>query len=236
MSSILFIISAALIAGCATSPAPRKVPSQQHTSTEAPQHDVSVGQEQVAWGSLILVQFNRQIEPLDQREVRLRGIYRQADVRKRADDSNPVYRGHVLLELADEHVVFVEPPWSDEAIRPSSEIAEYEGQIVELRGTLHHRCPGPPPPAGAAIIAPCVTNVSAVQAAGLGDECSQFSAEARACRKSGKTWGRHAEPYCGGARPNPEEERRRIEQEQSTCRCYSPDALRQRAQECARRP
>ena len=157
-------------------------------------------------------------------------------MRKRKDDADPVYRGHVRLELADEHVVFVEPPWSDDAIRPSDEIGELEGKLVELRGTLHHRCPGPPGPPAAAIISPCVTEVTAVQPAGFGDECSPFTTEAKACAKSGKTWGRYADPYCGGARPDPRMERMRVEQQISTCRCYSPEQLRARAEACRRRP
>lgn len=193
-------------------------------------------QAQAPWGSLVLVQLGDQLEPMDAREVRLRGVYRQTDVRKRVDDANPVYRGHVLLELADGHVVFVEPPWSDDAIRPTREIDEYEGQLVELRGTLHHRCPGPPAPAAAAIISPCVTGVASLQPAGIGDDCTPITDEAKACTRSGKTWGRYADPYCGGARPDPAQERMRVEQEMSTCRCYSPDQLRERAKGCARRP
>ena len=104
-------------------------------------------------------------EELDGQPVVAEGTYVQVDVRKRIRDADdPVYHGHAAVKLSDDHRLFIEPTWSEHAIRSRDEIRRHEGQQVTVVGTLHNRCPTPPQPA-AAIISPCLVNVTSLQLA-----------------------------------------------------------------------
>lgn len=115
--------------------------------------------------ALVRISDSSRFEELDGTQVVVHGRYVQVDVRKRIrDGGEPVYRGHTAVELTDRHRLHIEPTWSDAALRSAAEIAEFEGQLVVVTGTLHNYCPTPPEPM-AAIISPCLTDVSSVEAA-----------------------------------------------------------------------
>lgn len=102
-----------------------------------------------------------QFADFDGMPVVVEGIFVQADLRKRKRGSDPVYSGHTAVQLQDEHLLYIEPTWSDAAIRPPNEIEAFEGQRVLVRGMLHDH-PTPPEPM-AAMISPCLTDVVEVQ-------------------------------------------------------------------------
>jgi hypothetical protein len=89
------------------------------------------------------------------------GVYRQVDVRQAAE-STPQYDGHAAVELDGGARVFLEPTWSDDAVRPAEEIERCDGRRVRATGVVHARAPEPPEPV-AAIIDPCVHPVEAVE-------------------------------------------------------------------------
>jgi hypothetical protein len=66
-----------------------------------------------------------------------------------------------VIRLEDGSSVFLEPIWSDEAIRPDVEIEEYEGELARAVGVIHERCPAHPDGA-ASIISPCLSPVESV--------------------------------------------------------------------------
>lgn len=84
------------------------------------------------------------------------GIYRQYDARMKQTPP-PRYIGHVQLHLPDGRRVFVEPPWSKEAIRPPEERARCDGKRVSITcDELSQHMPSPPQamahPTGACLI------------------------------------------------------------------------------------
>jgi hypothetical protein len=89
------------------------------------------------------------------------GVYRQVDVRQAAEGA-PQYDGHAAVELDGGGRVFLEPTWSEEALRPAEEIERCDGRRVRASGVVHARAPEPPEPV-AAIIDPCLHPVEAVE-------------------------------------------------------------------------
>jgi hypothetical protein len=92
------------------------------------------------------------------------GIYRQLDIRMRPKGI-PEYVGHAAIQLLDGHDVLLEPSWSPAARRIPSERTRFEGQQVEVIGTLHLKPPEPPEPI-AYVIAPCISPVEQIFLAG----------------------------------------------------------------------
>lgn len=128
-------------------------------STPAAERSPPLASEQ----TMPIVRIGEDIEPHDQARVTVRGTYRLADVRKR-QGGDPVYHGHAVVELLDGQYVFLEPTWSEAAIRTEGEREQFVGTEVEAVGILHRFCPTPPTPA-AAIISPCLTPVERVESA-----------------------------------------------------------------------
>jgi hypothetical protein len=89
------------------------------------------------------------------------GVYHQVDVRQVAEGP-PQYDGHAAIRLEDGVDVFLEPTWSDAALRPADEIERSDGKRVRAVGVVHARAPEPPEPV-AAIVSPCVAPVEAVE-------------------------------------------------------------------------
>jgi hypothetical protein len=92
----------------------------------------------------------------------VRGIYTLVDVQKRPV-AEPKLLGHVALKLADGTSVFLEPMWSNAAIRPEAERQAFAGKMVDASGTLHAETPEPPVPM-AMIVAPCLSPVEDIRA------------------------------------------------------------------------
>jgi hypothetical protein len=59
-----------------------------------------------------------------------------------APDATP--DGHAAVSLDDGTLIWLEPPWQPDAIRPAEEIARYEGKRVVAKGLLFAECPPPP--------------------------------------------------------------------------------------------
>jgi hypothetical protein len=55
-------------------------------------------------------------------------------------------------------VVFLEPMWSDDALRPAGELERLDGKRARAAGVVHAPAPEPV----AAIVSPCVHPVEAV--------------------------------------------------------------------------
>jgi hypothetical protein len=88
------------------------------------------------------------------------GVYHQVDVRQ-APTGDPQFRGHAAVRLEDGEDVFLEPTWSDDALRPADEIERLDGKRVRAAGVVHAEAPEPPEPV-AAIISPCLHPVESV--------------------------------------------------------------------------
>ena len=107
-------------------------------------------------------------------EAVVEGVYRQRDVRRMRADPDELLEGHVVIVLQDGAQVFLYPPDDDEALRSADEIERLEGHKVRVAGLLLSRIPGP----GAAIRAPCVTDVTSIERG------RRLSWSAAACRVS----------------------------------------------------
>ena len=88
------------------------------------------------------------------------GTYVELDPRMKQTPP-PVHVGHAGVQLDDGTLIFLEPPWTKEAIRPPDERRSLAGKRVEATGTLYARCPEPKQPM-AHLIGPCVTPVDNV--------------------------------------------------------------------------
>jgi hypothetical protein len=73
----------------------------------------------------------------------------------------------VRIQLDDALGPFLEPFWSQRAIRPASEIAQYLGQRVRVVGVYHAHMPRNPadPPQASAMGGPCI-EVESIESAG----------------------------------------------------------------------
>ncbi len=91
------------------------------------------------------------------------GVYHQADVRQ-APAGDPEFDGHAAVRLEDGIDVFLEPTWSEQALRPAEEIERCDGKRVRASGVVHAQAPEPPEPV-AAIVSPCLHPVEAVDLA-----------------------------------------------------------------------
>lgn len=105
-----------------------------------------------------------QIAPLDGQNAVVEGVYTEVDVRRRhpRDTRPPELKGHVALVLTDGRKVFLEPTWSDNALRPDAERDRWRGQTVRVHGTLHARMPEPEIPV-ASLTAPCLSPVGEIE-------------------------------------------------------------------------
>lgn len=106
-----------------------------------------------------------QIAALDGRSVVVVGTYTQVEVKRRhpRDTRPPEYVGHVALVLEDGRKIFVEPVWSDDAIRSEKERAELDGKPVAAHGVLHATMPEPEIPV-AMPTAACLSAITAIAA------------------------------------------------------------------------
>jgi hypothetical protein len=98
-------------------------------------------------------------------EVIVEGVYEQRDVRRIKSDPDELLQGHVVIVLSDDAQVFLYPPNDDEALRSAQERERLEHRKVRVAGLLLSRVPGP----GAAIRAPCLTDVTSIEPVGDGD-------------------------------------------------------------------
>lgn len=105
-----------------------------------------------------------QIAALDGQTATVVGTYTQVDVRRRhpRDTRPPQLAGHVALTLADGRKVYLEPIWSEAALRPEDERARFDGQTVAVTGTLHATMPEPEIPV-ATLTAATLTGITAVR-------------------------------------------------------------------------
>lgn len=69
----------------------------------------------------------------------------------------------VRLTLEDEPGPFLEPYWSERALRTSEEIARFDGRLVHVRGTFHSVQPSPSDPRAASMGGPCLEEVESVE-------------------------------------------------------------------------
>lgn len=121
--------------------------------------------EEAAVTSLPLVSHADEIPSLDGQTVVLKGTYTEVDVRKRhpRDTRPPNLLGHVALVLSDGRSVYLEPIWSNKALRPETERQTWRDQPVRVTGTLHARMPEPEVPV-ASLVAPCLSPVTTIEA------------------------------------------------------------------------
>lgn len=96
----------------------------------------------------------------DQQEVRVVGRYIQIDVRM-IQKSPPRYDGHVAIVLDDETEVLLYPVWHQQARRDEQEIAQFEGQRVEVTGKLYARAPENRE-GSANLRLPCLQNITVI--------------------------------------------------------------------------
>jgi hypothetical protein len=108
------------------------------------------------------------LEPASGSRGAVIGVYRQVDVRQNAEGP-PRHEGHAAVQLEDGIDVFLEPTWSDDALRPAEEIARCDGRQVRAVGTVWSSAPEPPEPV-AAIVSPCLHPVEAVDVIGSAAE------------------------------------------------------------------
>jgi hypothetical protein len=92
--------------------------------------------------------------------VQLIGCYTQIDAR-RLRNPPPVYRGHVAVVLSDGTQVLLYPIWFEKAVRPSEEIAEFEGHVVAAVGKLFASAPSSPDYAENLML-PCLLAVESI--------------------------------------------------------------------------
>lgn len=104
-----------------------------------------------------------QLAQADGKRATLIGLYRRLDARQNQEPP-PVYRGHALLVLSDGERVYLEPSWSDAAIRSAAEQASFDGQRVELTGIVHRDVP-PPPQDVNYILGACISPVEHIRLA-----------------------------------------------------------------------
>ncbi len=114
---------------------------------------------------MTVVTTHDQIAPLDGQTVTVHGTYTPVEVRRRhpRDTRPPDLQGHVALVLDDGRKVFLEPVWSESALRPDDERARLTGQAVAVTGTLHATMPEPEVPV-ATLTAACLSPVTGVEA------------------------------------------------------------------------
>jgi hypothetical protein len=75
----------------------------------------------------------------------IEGIYERYDPRKKRSHP-PKLTGHAGITLDDGRWVYLEPPWSEEAIRPKSEAAFDGKRVIVTAGELSEHMPSPPNP------------------------------------------------------------------------------------------
>ena len=104
------------------------------------------------------------IPALDGHTVTVQGIYTEVDVRQRhpRDRRPPTLLGHVALVLSDGRRVYLEPSWSETALRPAAERSALRDRPVRATGTLHARMPEPEVPV-ASLTAPCLSSVTSLE-------------------------------------------------------------------------
>jgi hypothetical protein len=88
------------------------------------------------------------------------GTYEELDMRMKPKPP-PLHLGHVGIRRDDGSLVFLEPPWSKQAIRAPDERRTLAGKRVAATGTFHARCPEPKEPM-ALPIGPCLSPVENV--------------------------------------------------------------------------
>jgi hypothetical protein len=88
------------------------------------------------------------------------GTYVEVDMRMRQTPP-PRHIGHAAVQLDDGTLVYLEPPWSKEAIRPPDERRTLTGKRVIATGAVHAVCPEPKQPM-AHVSGPCITPVENV--------------------------------------------------------------------------
>ncbi len=73
--------------------------------------------------------------------VEVFGTYEQI-----ADGKSPDARhlGHVAVRLDDDSLIHLQPPWHPDAVRPTDELAKFDGRPVVAKGILFAECPPPP--------------------------------------------------------------------------------------------
>jgi hypothetical protein len=100
---------------------------------------------------------------LDGAIARVEGTYQEVDVRRKRT-LPPWLAGHAAVVLADGTQVFLEPPWSPDAMRSADERQAWAGRLVAATGTLHRIVPPPPRPV-ATLREPCLTAVHRIEPA-----------------------------------------------------------------------
>ena len=108
-----------------------------------------------------MVRTNADVEANLSAYVVVEGVYEQRDVRMRPI-GEPLYEGHVALELDDGTRVYLELQQEPAARRSAEERQRFEHRRVRATGLLFATNPGP----GTVIDAPVLADVSAVEPAG----------------------------------------------------------------------
>lgn len=86
--------------------------------------------------------------------VEVFGTYQQV-AGGQGPDAQP--KGHAAVRLDDGTLVWLQPPWHPDAIRPAEEVAKYDGRAVVAKGLLFAECP-PPPDGRAYAKVPCLAS------------------------------------------------------------------------------
>jgi hypothetical protein len=110
-----------------------------------------------------LISQKKDIAVYDLQEARVVGRYIQIDVRMR-QKAPPCYNGHVAILLDDDTKVLLYPVWDAQARRNSQEIAQFEGQRVEVIGKLY-ACAPEDSEGNSNLRLPCLENITAIHLA-----------------------------------------------------------------------
>jgi D-alanyl-D-alanine carboxypeptidase len=110
-----------------------------------------------------LISRREDIAAHDRQATRVVGRYTQFDARMNPRPP-PRYAGHVVLVLDDGTKVLLYPVWHPQARRGDAEISRFEGQRVEVSGTLYAQAPESREDC-ANLRWPCLQDITAIQAA-----------------------------------------------------------------------
>ncbi len=128
-------------------------------AVSAPAPEPGLGQaEPVVDKEIPTIRAYAELDRYDGEEVRLVGTYALVDVRMRPIPPAQ-YAGHAAVQLEGGQV-FIEPTWSEAAIRPDVEQA-LAGSPVRVGGRLHMKMPQPPEPI-AMVSVPCVSQAEII--------------------------------------------------------------------------
>ena len=103
----------------------------------------------------------QEIQEVSGRRARLAGVYQQVDLRQKPRPP-AVFAGQVALVLDDGAAVYMEPSWSEVALRSSEERSQFEGRRVVVTGVVWAEMPEPPEPL-AHVLGPCVSPVEKIE-------------------------------------------------------------------------